>query len=134
MPDLSTRRGRPLRAAIILTVLVGAAATAVAYFGTRERPLALGAPSTAPASESTVAVNTIVLPHDEGELPSGPNQRTFAVSCTICHSTRLVMTQPSFARKQWTAVVEKMVKTYGAPINSETQEKIVDYLMAVRGN
>jgi hypothetical protein len=120
------------RVAIVLTVLVGVIATAVAYLGTRENPQVPVSPSAAPA-ETTLPVQTIVLPHGEPELPPGPHQRTFVVSCTICHSTRLVMTQPPFSRKQWAEVVHKMVKTYGAPIAPETEEQITDYLMTVRG-
>jgi hypothetical protein len=44
------------------------------------------------------------------------------------------MTQPRFPRKQWEEVVRKMVKTYGAPITSEDQGDIVEYLTTVRGN
>jgi hypothetical protein len=118
--------------AIVLTVLVGVIATAVAYLGTRE---STQAPVSLPVSPAGTAlpVETIVLPHDEPELPSGPHQRTFVASCTICHSTRLVMTQPSFPQEQWAEVVHKMVKTYGAPITAEAEGQIVDYLSTVRG-
>jgi hypothetical protein len=43
------------------------------------------------------------------------------------------MTQPPFPREQWAEVVHKMVKNYGAPITSESEGQIVDYLTAVRG-
>jgi hypothetical protein len=119
--------------AIVLTVLVGAIATAVAYLGTRENPQAPVSPPAAPPAGTTFPVETIVLPHDEPEWPPGPHQRTFLASCTLCHSTRLVMTQPPFPRKQWGAVVQKMVKVYGAPITPATEGEIVDYLMTVRG-
>jgi hypothetical protein len=119
--------------AIVLTVLTGVIATAVAYLGTRADPQEPVSPPAALAADTSLAVQTIVLPHDEPELPPGPHERTFAASCTICHSPRLVMTQPPFPRKQWEEVVHKMVKTYGAPITPEAQEQIVDYLTSVRG-
>ena len=122
-----------LRVAIILTVVVGAIATVVAYLGTRENPQAPVSPATASVAGTSLPVDTIVLPHDEPDLPSGPHERTFAASCTICHSTRLVMTQPSFPREKWEETVHKMVKTYGAPIAPETETQIVDYLVTVRG-
>ncbi len=118
--------------AIVLTVVVGVIATVVAYLGTREGTQAPAA-RPAVATGATLPVDMIVLPHDEPELPSGPYQRQFATSCTICHSPRLVMTQPPFPRKQWAEVVAKMVKTYGAPITPEGQEQIVDYLTTIRG-
>jgi hypothetical protein len=127
----SDRPRHSLRVAIVLTVLVGLIATAVAYLGIRE---GTQAPAPPPAPGGTpVPVETIVLPHDEPELPSGPHQRTFVASCTICHSTRLVMTQPPFPQKQWEEVVHKMVKTYGAPITPEAEGQIVAYLTTVRG-
>ncbi|HKM56186.1 MAG TPA: hypothetical protein VJY33_22450 [Isosphaeraceae bacterium] len=129
----SDRPRHSQRVAIVLTVLVGVIATAVAYLGTRESTQAPVSPPVAPAG-TTLPVETIVLPHDEPELPSGPHQRTFVASCTICHSTRLVMTQPSFPQEQWAEVVHKMVKTYGAPITPESEGQIVEYLTTVRGN
>jgi hypothetical protein len=120
------------RVAIVLTVLVGVIATAVAYLGTRESTRTPVSQPVAPTGE-TLPGETIVLPHDEPEIPSGPHQRTFVAACTICHSTRLVMTQPPFPQEQWVAVVHKMVKNYGAPITPESELQIVAYLMTVRG-
>jgi hypothetical protein len=132
MVEGSDRPRHSLRVAIVLTVLAGVIATAVAYLGTRESTQAPVSLPAAPAG-TTLPVGIIVLPHDEPELPSGPHQRTFAVSCTICHSTRLVMTQPPLPQQQWAEVVHKMVKTYGAPITPEMEGQIVDYLTTVRG-
>ncbi len=121
------------RVAIVLTVLAGAIATAVAYVGTRESTSPPPTLLPAAQAEASLPVETIVRPHDEPELPAGPHQRTFVASCTICHSTRLVMTQPPFAQKQWAEVVHKMVKTYGAPITAEAEGQVVAYLTAVHG-
>ena len=133
MTPASDKPRHPRRVAIVLTVLVGAIATAVAYLGTRENPQAPVSPASAAPAGTTFPVETIVLPHDEPELPPGPHERTFAASCTICHSPRLVMTQPPSPRKTWEEEVHKMVKTYGAPITPEAEGQIVDYLMTVRG-
>jgi hypothetical protein len=124
---------QPQRTVIILTVVVGAIATAVAYFGSWEKPVTPLSPQTA-STGPTPTMKSIVLPYDETELPAGPHQRTFAVSCTICHSTRLVMTQPPLARKKWGEVVQKMIKTYGAPIHPDEAEQIADYLAASHSN
>lgn len=120
------------RVAVVLTVLVGAIATAVAYFGTRGTTPSPVAPPATPTGTG-LSLETVVLPDDESDLPPGPNQRTFQTSCSICHSTRLVMTQPAFPQKQWTETVHKMVKTYGAPIAPDAEGRIVEYLTAVRG-
>jgi hypothetical protein len=133
MTPASDQPRHPQRVAVVLTLLVGGIATAVAYLGTRENPQAPVSPPSAAPAGTTFPVETVVLPHDEPELPPGPHQSTFATSCTICHSPRLVMTQPPFPRKTWEEVVDKMVKTYGAPITPEAQEQIVNYLTTVRG-
>jgi hypothetical protein len=133
MTQASDGPRRPRRTAIVLVVSVGVIATAVAYLVVRDKPQAPASPSAAPAGDAALAVETIVLPHDEPELPPGPHQPTFAASCTICHSPRLVMTQPPFPRETWEDEVHKMAKTYGAPVRPEAQEQIVDYLTAVRG-
>ncbi len=72
-----------------------------------------------------------MLPHVEPALPPGPHERTFAASCTICHSTLMVMTQPPFPKARWAEVVHKMVKNYGAPITPEAEAQIVEYLATV---
>jgi hypothetical protein len=133
MTQASEKPRHSQKVAIVLTVLTGLIATAVAYVGIRQNRQVPASPSAAPAGDTLLPVQTIVLPHDEPELPPGPHQRTFVVSCTICHSTRLVMTQPPLLRKQWAEVVHKMVKTYGAPIAPETEEQITEYLTTVHG-
>jgi hypothetical protein len=42
--------------------------------------------------------------------------------------------QPGFSKEAWTASVDKMRKTFGAPITNEQVPVIVDYLVAVRGS
>jgi len=121
-----------LRVAIVLVLLVGVIATVVAYLGTRESARSPVSPPSA-AIDSALPIESIVLPHYEPELPSGPHQRTFAASCTICHSTLLVMTQPPLSQQKWTEVVQKMIKIYGAPVAPEAEQQIVGYLTAVKG-
>lgn len=131
MTQPSDNPSQSRRVAIVLTVIVGLLASAVAYLGTRNPPMP--ASPSAPV-DAKLPVQMILLPHEEVELPPGPHQRAFATACTICHSPRLVMTQPPLSRKQWTAVVQKMVKTYGAPITPDAEEQITDYLTTIRGN
>ena len=50
-----------------------------------------------------------------------------------CHTPRYVLEQPPLPRKTWQAEVDKMRKTYGAPVPDEDVPPIVDYLVAVRG-
>ena len=66
------------------------------------------------------------------ELPEGPHRDEFQTSCLICHSARLPLGQPPFGREKWAEVVHKMVAVYGAPITSEEESRVVDYLLAAR--
>jgi hypothetical protein len=125
---------RTQRVVIPLTVLVAVIATAVAYLGTRANPQARPTPAPAPAT-ANLPVQTIVLPHVEPDLPLGPHRETFIRYCTLCHSTRLVLTQPPFPKAKWEEIVQKMInpKFYGAPIPVEEKPRIVEYLVAIRG-
>ena len=67
------------------------------------------------------------------EMPAGPNKDIYLANCVTCHSQLYVLTQPPFTRKVWTAEVDKMKKSYGAPIDDANMPKIVDYLVAVHG-
>lgn len=69
----------------------------------------------------------------EPALPAGPHLDEFVINCTACHSTRLTMTQPAFAKAKWGEVVHKMVATYGAKITPDVEGQIVEYLAAVKG-
>jgi hypothetical protein len=66
------------------------------------------------------------------ELPEGPHRDEFQTSCLICHSARLPLGQPRFGRERWAEIVHKMVAAYGAPVTTEQQVEVVDYLLAVR--
>ncbi len=131
---------RTWRVALVLTVVVGALATLIAYLGTREgrqAPEAAESPQRerpAPTSRSGFpTVLRIALPHEDPPLPSGPHQRTFVASCTICHSTTLVLGQPPFPRAKWTEIVQKMTKAFGAPMTPAQEGQVVEYLVSVRG-
>ena len=79
------------------------------------------------------AVSSIELPPDMPLVPAGPNQEQFTAVCRLCHSPKLVLTQPRFPEKKWTEVVHKMVAVYGAKMLPEEEKAVVTYLMSVRG-
>jgi mono/diheme cytochrome c family protein len=67
------------------------------------------------------------------EMPEHPAKNIYLANCVTCHSQLYVLMQPPFPRKTWQAEVEKMKKSYGAPIDDANMPQIVDYLMSVRG-
>jgi len=130
----AARRGTRRFLVPVVLLLLGAGAW-VSWVGTRGQ----GAPDredeapAEPSLQSAGPVVSIELPHADLELPPGPNRDRFQVSCTLCHSPRLPLTQPPFAEKQWAEVVHKMVATYGAPMDAEEEREVVTYLTAVHG-
>lgn len=123
------------RVVVPLTIVVAIITTAIAYFGTRDSPPPLAALPAPAVSAATVdgSVRSIVLPQLDVELPPGPHQQEFVVACTTCHSARLVLNQPPLPAKKWGDIVQKMVKTFKAPIAPAQEPALVEYLVAIRG-
>jgi mono/diheme cytochrome c family protein len=113
----------------LIWTLVGVLIMVVAVW---QRALAAddGAKAAAPAPGG---VHEIKLPAMPVELPPGPGRETAAVTCVICHTTRYITTQPRFSRAAWTAEVDKMRKTFGAPLTDAQAAEVVNYLVAIRG-
>jgi hypothetical protein len=134
MALVADRPSQTWKAALVLTVVVGAVTTVVAYLGSA--PQATTPQPPPPADKAAGAfpvVQSIVLPHDDPDPPPGPHREKFRVACTVCHSTRLVLGQPRLPRDKWGEVVQKMVKVYGAPIPPSDESDIVEYLTAAHG-
>lgn len=66
-------------------------------------------------------------------FPNFAGQDEFNSNCRVCHSLRYITMQPDFPRATWKKTVDKMIHTYGAPIPDSTRDKIVDFLMSVKG-
>src|SRR4051794_22712373 len=69
----------------------------------------------------------------EVNFPDAPGAETFKENCITCHSAWYVTMQPDFPAKTWEKSVDKMIKTYGAPISDSSAKVIVDYLVAIKG-
>ena len=132
-PNGTGRGRRRLLVPVVLLLLVAGAW--VSWVGTRGQGAAdrEGEAQAEPALQSAGPVVSIELPHANLELPPGPHRDRFQVSCTLCHSPRLPLTQPPFSEKEWAETVHKMVATYGAPLDAEEEREVVAYLTAVLG-
>jgi hypothetical protein len=62
------------------------------------------------------------------ELAEGDGRQEVLSFCSTCHSTRYITMQPPLPGVTWEAEVNKMMKTYGAPIPEVTAKKITAYL------
>jgi hypothetical protein len=60
-------------------------------------------------------------------------EELFNTHCITCHSLRYIEMQPAFPRKTWEKITDKMIKSFGAPIDDSSAVKIVDYLMSIKG-
>ncbi|MBS1746005.1 MAG: hypothetical protein JST21_07540 [Bacteroidetes bacterium] len=67
------------------------------------------------------------------ELPDKPGYATFKQNCMICHSARYIQIQPSLPEKTWSAIVIKMQKNFGAPVDDSSAKEIIKYLVSIKG-
>jgi sulfite dehydrogenase (cytochrome) subunit B len=66
-------------------------------------------------------------------MPKAAGYDAFEVNCITCHSLRYIQMQPDFPQKKWEGIVDKMIKTFGAPIPDSTAKIIAGYLTEVKG-
>jgi hypothetical protein len=130
--DGTARRSRPWLVGFCAFAGFSVIAAALSKFGIQEGPPP-PAPNSAAGAAAAASIVRIVLPAMETSIPSGPNHEEFRVACTVCHSARLVFTQPLLTEGQWTKVVQKMTGKYGAPLSSDQEKRIVAYLHTVHG-
>jgi hypothetical protein len=104
---------------------------AISDAGANGQPKAAAAPAV-PAKEEA-GVRSIELPAVAADLPPGPGRDSITGACAFCHSNRYITLQPRFTRQQWTAEVDKMRKTYGAPLTDPQAAEAVEYLVSIRG-
>jgi mono/diheme cytochrome c family protein len=96
-------------------------------------PPAFAEPAPVTPAAQTGDVRSIQIPYYPPKLPGGPGQPMALSACVLCHTPRYITMQPPFPRKTWVAEVDKMRKTFGAPLTDEQAGQIVDYLVAIRG-
>ena len=75
------------------------------------------------------AEQPFALPPETAKFKQAPGYELPSAICVICHSPDYIATQPRLPRSFWTAEVQKMQKTYGAPILDNQIQPIVDYLV-----
>ncbi len=68
------------------------------------------------------------LPVVKTEMKQAPGLELVERYCVICHSLDYITGQPNPSRRQWESTVDKMIKTYGAPVPADDAKKISNYL------
>jgi mono/diheme cytochrome c family protein len=71
------------------------------------------------------------LAQEQVTLKPGPGQDAVAASCSVCHTLDYIRMNSVFLTPDaWKAEVVKMREAYGAPIDDDTANIIVNYLAA----
>jgi hypothetical protein len=78
------------------------------------------------SSDGNFAVNP--FPSVPPDLAEGEGRAETESFCAMCHSTRYITMQPPLPTATWEAEVNKMIKTFGAPIPDPAATKIISYL------
>lgn len=81
------------------------------------------------ATALIAADGAFTLPHETARLKPGPGAELVTAQCLLCHSADYISTQPRLTRAQWQAGVTKMQQKYGAPIQTNSVDRLVDYLV-----
>ena len=108
----------------------------VALFAACAVGSALSEPVAQPSPQPALVngtVHSVTLPNYNPDMPDGENRKLFSNSCTMCHSARYVLMQFELPRSKWSAEVNKMRTAFGCPLEPASVDKLVDYLMVVRG-
>ena len=69
-----------------------------------------------------------LFPSVAPRLAEGEGRAETESFCAMCHSTRYITMQPPLPAATWEAEVNKMIKTFGAPIPEASAKKIISYL------
>lgn len=118
-------------ATAIFTLGLAAAVHAQARTGTYE-PNEAGTIRRVPEKGPTTGASYDVgaYPTFRPQLAPGEGSREVNIYCNICHTPRYITMQPALPAGTWADEVNKMVKTYGAPIPEDTVQKIIGYLQS----
>lgn len=95
--------------------------------------LAVSCSEPGPKNESDITTTAPDLNSVTTDLPKHEGYKTFYSNCVVCHSDRYIVNQPDFSEKQWTALVTKMQKTFGAPVTDSSAKIIIQYLVSIKG-
>ena len=88
-------------------------------------PMAWTVRAATPFELKSVSVD---LPDSDRMFPGGSEADAINNNCLACHSAGMVLNQPALSKDAWTAVVNKMINAYKAPVAPEDVGPIVDYL------
>lgn len=112
-----------------LLVVAGSAAFAQFQSGSYNATKADSLEQTvSPPTSSDGNYSVSSFPSVASKLAEGEGQAETESFCAMCHSTRYITMQPPLPAATWEVEVNKMTKTFGAPIPEASAKKIISYL------
>jgi hypothetical protein len=70
------------------------------------------------------------LPAAPPSLAAGEGRELVQGYCSPCHGTSYIGMQPPLPAAQWSAILDKMIRTFGAPVPPDVAPRILAYLQA----
>jgi mono/diheme cytochrome c family protein len=114
-------------------ILLGVAlATALAWSRTTTDSNA-AAENAAPGPVPRWAKVSVDLPTSQTLFPPGNGADIANSQCVICHSAGMVLLQPPLTQDEWSAEINKMRNSYGAPLPADQVEALARYLHDING-
>jgi hypothetical protein len=90
-------------------------------------PPLLAAAQTAPPLKSV----SVTLPPGFDLFPGGTAAQAINNNCLACHSSDMVLYQPSLSRAGWQGVIDQMSNAFKAPTAAADVPAILDYLTSM---
>jgi mono/diheme cytochrome c family protein len=75
----------------------------------------------------------VSLPAGSTLFPPGEGAEIANANCVMCHSTGMVLRQPSLTTPEWKTEIMKMRNGFGAPIPLDQVDQLAHYLGVVDG-
>ena len=76
---------------------------------------------------------SVDLPASQISFPPGNGSVVANAYCLICHSAGMVLRQPPLTQDEWTAEINKMRNSFGAPIPADQVQALAQYLHSING-
>ena len=76
---------------------------------------------------------SVELPTSQISFPPGNGSVVANAYCLICHSAGMVLRQPPLTQDEWTAEINKMRNSFGAPIPADQVQALAQYLHSING-
>jgi mono/diheme cytochrome c family protein len=76
---------------------------------------------------------SVELPASQISFPPGNGSVVANAYCLICHSAGMVLRQPPLTQDEWTAEINKMRNSFGAPIPADQVQALAQYLHSING-